>query len=785
MGFVVRSRFKENIETEQASLFHANRENKNFGKNNHSELKIDGKISDNKQEIESEVLKYFKALFNGHHNRDLVDTGSPFVADPTHLPDFLAGLGKLSPGSKTKLASDLTYEEVEHIVKHECDYNKSPGLDGLPYELYNATWDIIGHDFTLVLQVELARLRLIESDKHGATRLAPKVDGVPSVSELRPITLLNCDYKILTKCFVVRLTPFMPEVIHSGQLCSNGVKNILFGISNTISSIEYANLHKVHSFLISLDMFKAYDRVMLAYLAQVLVAMDFPGKFIDWILMLHEGATTRFILNFLTDPIKVLFSIRQGDPLSMLLYIIYIEPLLMMIKKMTIGLSVSCVKQRDEDFCDDVNFFGEKLSDLIVIDEIFTNFENISGAILSRSSKSKVMGLGPWRGKQDWPLKWLKIVPVMKIFGFQITPSYKQTLYLSWNACLSGFRKTIMSWKTRQLISLLQRVQVLKIFATSKLWYMASALPLPASFAKKIESFMGSFLWVGKLERLQLDEVKNSVSTGGLSLPCVASKANSLFLKQTCRLVLDPFSKEYGHVSYWLGLYVKEYFPRMAGGPHAEIVGPYFQYMRLLLVEGLVLGDIELERFESVTVRKLYEGYTTTFPPPKVIYKFDVDWAQVWARLEYLGLDSFARECLFSIVHNIVPNRERMHSKMNLVNSANCQLCGVREDNTHLFTECVLVREAWGWLRMRLLDLLPEECVITSNFEFISLMFEKHFFDKEAVWLIGQFIELVWVEKLQKKRKVKISHLIGHLKLKYQLNQVSNKPLLGFISNVS
>ena len=65
--------------------------------------------------------------------------------------------------------------------------------------------------------------------------------------------------------------------------------------------------------------------------------------------MLHEGATTRFILKFLTDPIKVLFSIRQGDPLSMLLYIIYIEPLLMMIKKMTKGLSVSFVEQRDED----------------------------------------------------------------------------------------------------------------------------------------------------------------------------------------------------------------------------------------------------------------------------------------------------------------------------------------------------------------------------------------------------------------------------------------------------
>ena len=150
------------------------------------------------------------------------------------------------------------------------------------------------------------------------------------------------------------------------------------------------------AFLVSYDMYKAYDRVMLSYLVKVMQAMDFPATSVDWVLMLHEGATTRFILKFLTDPIKVLFSIRQGDPLSMLLYIIYIEPLLMMIKKMTKGLSVSFVQQRDEDFYDDVNFVGGKISDLNLIEEIFSNFEDISGAILSRSQKSRVMGLGTW-----------------------------------------------------------------------------------------------------------------------------------------------------------------------------------------------------------------------------------------------------------------------------------------------------------------------------------------------------------------------------------------------------
>ena len=83
-----------------------------------------------------------------------------------------------------------------------------------------------------------------------------------------------------------------------------------------ISAIEYVNMHKVSAFMASYDMYKAYDRVMLNYLVRVMEAMNFPSELINWILMMHEGATTRFILNFLTDPISVLFSIRQGDPIQ-------------------------------------------------------------------------------------------------------------------------------------------------------------------------------------------------------------------------------------------------------------------------------------------------------------------------------------------------------------------------------------------------------------------------------------------------------------------------------------
>ena len=446
------------------------------------------------------------------------------------------------------------------------------------------------------------------------------------------------------------------------------------------------------------------------------------------------------------------------------------------------GLSVSLIQQRDDDYCDDVNFIGERLSDLLVIEEIFSNFEDISGAILSRSEKSKVMGLGAWKGRQDWPLDWLKVVNMMKIFGFQVTPNYKQSLQMSWDACLAGFRKTIMSWKSRQLNTLSQRVEVLRVFATSKLWYKASALPLPRKFVKSFESLMGSFLWFGKLERLQLDEVKNPLCAGGLGLPCVSSKSDSLFLKQTCRLLMQSGSLQYSHVRYWVGLHLRDYFPDMAAGPHAEIIAPYFQHMRLLLVEGLVLGDLSVDTIRRVTAKELYQSNTTSFPPPKVIFKYDVDWSLVWKRLDYLFLEPVGREALFSIIHNIVPNRERLFSKMHFVNSSNCMVCGVGESNTHIFAECLMVREAWGWVRMRMLELLPEDNSRCSNFELLNLMFEQHVMDWDAVWLMATYVEFVWLEKLKRNRAVKIEHIIGHLKLRYRANQVSRRPQLGFMS---
>ena len=80
-----------------------------------------------------------------------------------------------------------------------------------------------------------------------------------------------------------------------------------------------------------------------------------------------------------------------------------------MINKLTKGLFVSSLVQKDEDYCDDLNFLSEFESDLLVIENTFTRFENVSGALLSISWKFKIMGPGQWRNKVDWPLPWLTV----------------------------------------------------------------------------------------------------------------------------------------------------------------------------------------------------------------------------------------------------------------------------------------------------------------------------------------------------------------------------------------
>ena len=156
--------------------------------------------------------------------------------------------------------------------------------------------------------------------------------------------------------------------------------------------------------------------------------------------MFHEGATTRLILpSGLSRQIPVSFFFRQGDCIAGDLFCLNQEPLLRMLRLKLKGIRITNFKQKHEAYMENIVNVSTDVADLGIFNSVFSKFEAQSGAMLCRDSKSKAMGLGQWRGKTDWPPKWVHSVNEMEILGFKICPQYSGTLKSNWEAVFSVF----------------------------------------------------------------------------------------------------------------------------------------------------------------------------------------------------------------------------------------------------------------------------------------------------------------------------------------------------------
>ena len=80
-------------------------------------MKIEGKVEEDLNLIENEVTTFFKALFNGYHDRNLINTGMSFVPDLSSLPAFLNNLEKLPDIDRDEPEHEMTLDELEFIVQ--------------------------------------------------------------------------------------------------------------------------------------------------------------------------------------------------------------------------------------------------------------------------------------------------------------------------------------------------------------------------------------------------------------------------------------------------------------------------------------------------------------------------------------------------------------------------------------------------------------------------------------------------------------------------------------------
>ena len=108
----------------------------------------------------------------------------------------------------------ITMADLQEAVK-QMKRNKTPGEDGLPIEFYGLFWNKLKFLFYDMVISVYEKQELHESARKGILNLIPK-SGKDSryIKNLRPITLLNVDYKIIEKAIANKMSPALKYIIN-------------------------------------------------------------------------------------------------------------------------------------------------------------------------------------------------------------------------------------------------------------------------------------------------------------------------------------------------------------------------------------------------------------------------------------------------------------------------------------------------------------------------------------------------------------------------------------------
>jgi hypothetical protein len=185
-----------------------------------------------------------------------------------------------------------TNDEFLNAIKN-INENKSPGFDGITIEFYKRFWDLLkDHYMNMVLETkEMGSLP--HSTKTSVLSLIHKGDSKDKLNNYRPLSLTNCDYKILATVFAERLQPIMTTLIHPDQVAYIKDRYIGCNIRNLIDLYEYVEKLNIPGALISIDFQKAFDSVEHNFLFAVLQKYNFGNSFSEWIKIFYNNPAFR------------------------------------------------------------------------------------------------------------------------------------------------------------------------------------------------------------------------------------------------------------------------------------------------------------------------------------------------------------------------------------------------------------------------------------------------------------------------------------------------------------
>lgn len=304
------------------------------------------------------------------------------------------------------------------------------------------------------------------------------------------------------------------------------------------------------------DMSKAYDRIEWNFVAQVLERLGFHSKWIMWIMECITTISYSYLINDSAyGLIKPKRGIRQGDPLSLYLFILCGEVLSGLCKSAAregtlqgIRFARACPRVNHLLFVDDTMFFcgASELSCQKLLD-ILMKYEAASGQQINKNKSSITFSKLTPQAMKDDAKRILgisneggegKYLGVPKHFGRR-----KRDLF---TAIVDKIRQRAESWSTKRL-SKAGKLTMLKAVLTAIPTYTMSCFELPVRLCKRIQSVLTRFWWDGvdnkrKMCWVAWSKLTKSKAEGGLGFRDIQLFSQALLAKIAWRIMTVPNS---------------------------------------------------------------------------------------------------------------------------------------------------------------------------------------------------------------------------------------------------
>lgn len=318
-GAMIRSRTESQQRDEEPLKIFKTKERQRGMKNRIEAIESGDSILKSQNDIETAFTQAYKGLF---------DYGS-YTCDRELLQKYASTLNCIDDKTKQQTDECISESEIEWAIQ-QLKPRKSPGVDGLSTAFYKKFSPELVPILRDVYDDILKRGLLPPSMRRGLTVLLPKKHSrqVPTVSDFRPISLLTTEYKILAKIIARRLDFALGAVIGNHQ--SYGIKGRR--ISDNLHAMrilcEATSVGGSRAAVLQVDLSKAFDRVTHDFLFNLLKACNIGDRLLKYIGVCYRQVTTRLVINGRTTPtIQLNRSVRQGCPMSPVLFALYLEPL--------------------------------------------------------------------------------------------------------------------------------------------------------------------------------------------------------------------------------------------------------------------------------------------------------------------------------------------------------------------------------------------------------------------------------------------------------------------------